>query len=116
MNEVEPLEYVGFRRRALAFFLDNLVWLFGVLILLGFVPVDDADDISDEAAAVFLFVVATLWFNYFAFSEWRWGQTIGKNATSQTIASFDSMPVPSQTRMIGASATFGTDCKPISSG
>ena len=34
---------------------------------------------------------------------------MGKNATSQTIASFDSSPVPSQTRIIGASATFGTD-------
>ena len=41
---------------------------------------------------------------------------IGKNATSQTIASLDSMPVPSQTRMIGASATFGTDCSAIRSG
>ena len=60
-----------------------------ILILLGFVPVDDADDISDGAAAVFLFVVATLWFNYFAFSEWRWGQTIGKNATGIEVSSVD---------------------------
>jgi hypothetical protein len=34
---------------------------------------------------------------------------IGKNATSQTIASLDSSPVPSQTRIIGANATLGTD-------
>ena len=36
--------------------------------------------------------------------------TIGKNATRKAIASFDSMPSPNQTRMIGAIATFGTDC------
>ena len=42
--------------------------------------------------------------------------TTGKNATSQAIASLDSMPVPSQTSTIGASATLGTDCSAISSG
>jgi hypothetical protein len=41
---------------------------------------------------------------------------MGKKATSQTIASLDSSPVPSHTRIIGASATFGTDCSAISSG
>ena len=34
---------------------------------------------------------------------------IGKNATSQTMASLDSMPVPNQTSTMGASATLGTD-------
>lgn len=41
---------------------------------------------------------------------------IGKNDTSQTIASLDSIPVPSQIITIGASATFGTDCSATSSG
>ena len=39
-----------------------------------------------------------------------------KNATSQTIASLDSRSVPSQTRIIGANATLGTDCSAIRSG
>jgi membrane protease YdiL (CAAX protease family)/uncharacterized RDD family membrane protein YckC len=75
----EPI-YVGFWRRALAASLDNFVWWIGVLILLGWLPVDVAG-ISDTAAYVGLVVVLSLWFNYFAFCEWRWGQTIGKNAT-----------------------------------
>ena len=42
--------------------------------------------------------------------------TIGKNATSQAIASFDSIPTPSQTRISGASATLGSDWVAINSG
>jgi membrane protease YdiL (CAAX protease family)/uncharacterized RDD family membrane protein YckC len=75
----EPI-YVGFWRRALAASLDNFVWWFGVLLLLGWLPVDVAD-ISNTAAYLGVVVVFSLWFNYFAFCEWRWGQTIGKNAT-----------------------------------
>lgn len=56
------VSYVGFWRRALAAFLDNVVWL------------------------VFY---ASLWFNYFAVCEWRWGQTIGKNATGIEVRSID---------------------------
>ncbi|HEX2360402.1 MAG TPA: CPBP family glutamic-type intramembrane protease [Solirubrobacterales bacterium] len=89
MTDPGAPQYVGLGRRALAFLLDNLVWLLGVVILLGFVPVDDAGEISEGAAAAILFVVATLWFNYFAFAEWRWGQTIGKNATGIEVTSED---------------------------
>jgi uncharacterized RDD family membrane protein YckC len=82
------LEYAGFWRRALAATLDNAVWLFGVLMILGWLPIN-SDDISDEAAYIGVIVVFSAWFNYFAFCEWRWGQTIGKNATGLEVRSLD---------------------------
>ena len=36
-----------------------------------------------------MIVFFSLWFNYFAFCEWRWGQTIGKNATGIEVRSMD---------------------------
>jgi CAAX protease family protein len=82
------LDYAGFWRRALAATLDNAVWFIGVLIILGWLPIDP-DDISNEAAYIGLIVVFSAWFNYFAFCEWRWGQTIGKNATGLEVRSLD---------------------------
>jgi len=80
--------YVGFWRRALAASLDNFVWFFGVLIVLGWLPVDVAN-VSNTAAYLGVVIVFSLWFNYFAICEWRWGQTIGKNATGIEVRSLD---------------------------
>jgi CAAX protease family protein len=80
ISEVTEPIYVGFWRRALAASLDNFVWFVGVLIILGWLPVDVANA-SDTAAYIGVVVVFSAWFNYFAICEWRWGQTIGKNAT-----------------------------------
>ena len=81
-------DYVGFWRRALAATIDNATWLIGFSWLFG-----DAISVvyeeSPEAAGVIVFVYLSLWFNYFAFSEWRWGQTIGKNATGIMVASLE---------------------------
>jgi uncharacterized RDD family membrane protein YckC len=85
------LDYAGFWRRALAAALDNAVWLVGVLMILGWLPVS-TDDISDSAAYIGLLVVFSAWFNYFAFCEWRWGQTIGKNAAGLDVRSLDGAP------------------------
>ena len=84
-------DYAGFWRRALAAALDNTVWLFGVLMILGWLPID-ADQISDAAAYIGVVVVFSAWFNYFAFCEWRWGQTIGKNATGIEVRAIDGAP------------------------
>jgi uncharacterized protein len=84
----ENRDYAGFWRRALAATLDDFVWLFGVLMILGWLPIDVAG-VSDTAAYVGVVVVFSLWFNYFAFCEWRWGQTIGKNATGIEVRSLD---------------------------
>ena len=75
----EPI-YAGFLRRALAASLDNFVWFFVVLFILGWLPVELAR-VSDMAAYGSVVVIFSLWFNYFAICEWRFGQTIGKNAT-----------------------------------
>ncbi len=82
------LEYAGFWRRALASLLDNAVWIvFFFWIYVNAVAV--AFDASDAAGAVSVIVFFSLWFNYFAFCEWRWGQTIGKNATGLEVRSLD---------------------------
>jgi uncharacterized RDD family membrane protein YckC len=80
--------YVGFWRRALAASIDNFTWFFGVLMLLGWLPVNLAN-VSETAAYIGVVVVFSAWFNYFAFCEWRWGQTIGKNATGIEVRSVD---------------------------
>jgi len=71
-----PVEYATFARRLGAALLDSLVWIVGLSFFNPVVLV------SNEAVAGLLaLVILSLWFNYFAFCEWRWGQTIGKNAT-----------------------------------
>ncbi len=85
---MSDLDYAGFWRRALAATLDNAVWFIGVLMILGWLPIDVAE-ISNTAAYIGVVVVFSLWFNYFAFAEWRWGQTIGKNAAGLEVRSID---------------------------
>jgi membrane protease YdiL (CAAX protease family)/uncharacterized RDD family membrane protein YckC len=80
--------YAGFWRRALAAALDNVTWLIAVSWLLGSLPRSVYDD-HPEVIVGLVFVLATLWFNYFAFCEWRWGQTIGKNATGIEVRSLE---------------------------
>lgn len=81
-------EYVGFWRRLLASLIDNATWLIGLSLLLGD-ALGALYDESPEAAGVAVFILLSLWFNYFAFCEWRWGQTIGKNATGIIVTSLD---------------------------
>jgi uncharacterized RDD family membrane protein YckC len=85
------LDYAGFWRRALAASLDNAVWFVGVLMILGWLPIN-TDDVSNSAAYIGVLVVFSAWFNYFAFCEWRWGQTIGKNAAGLAVRSLDGAP------------------------
>jgi uncharacterized protein len=82
------VEYVGFWRRALAALVDNLTWLLGASMLLAYLPGSTWED-QPEVVAVLVFLLLTAWFNYFALTEWRWGQTIGKNATGIEVRSLD---------------------------
>lgn len=82
------LEYAGFWRRALASLLDNAVWIVFFFWIYAYV-VAGAFDASDTAGVVSVIAFFSLWFNYFAFCEWRWGQTIGKNATGLEVRSLD---------------------------
>jgi membrane protease YdiL (CAAX protease family)/uncharacterized RDD family membrane protein YckC len=79
-------DYVTLGRRALAALLDNAVWLFAYLFFFGSI-VAALFDQSLEAGSIALLIYCSLWFNYFAFCEWRWGQTIGKNATRIMVVS-----------------------------
>ncbi|HEX6586790.1 MAG TPA: CPBP family glutamic-type intramembrane protease [Solirubrobacterales bacterium] len=81
-------EYAGFWRRALAATLDNLTWLVGGSMLLGLFPESTWED-EPEVIGVVVLVLLSAWFNYFALTEWRWGQTIGKNATGIEVRSLD---------------------------
>ena len=72
--------YAGFWRRSLAALLDNLVWVLFYLWIYVWI-VGGAFLASDTTGIVALIAFFSLWFNYFAFCELRWGQTIGKNAT-----------------------------------
>jgi len=83
--------YAGFWRRVLAALLDNFVWIVFYFWFYGAI-VAGAYDASPGAGIALLFVYATLWFNYFAFCEWRWGQTIGKNATGIEVRAVDRSP------------------------
>jgi membrane protease YdiL (CAAX protease family) len=85
---MEGKEYAGFWSRALAIFIDNAAWLIVVATILGWLPVNP-DDVSDLAAGIALIVVVSLWFNYFAFCEWRWGHTVGKSAAGIEVRSLD---------------------------
>jgi uncharacterized RDD family membrane protein YckC len=80
--------YAGFWRRSLASLLDNVTWIFFYLWIYVWV-VGGAFLASDTAGIVALLVFFSLWFNYFAVCEWRWGQTIGKNATGIEVRSVD---------------------------
>jgi len=62
--------------------LDNAVWLVALLWIASAIPGPAID--SDAAALLFL-ALLTLWFNYFAFAEWRWGQTVGKSALGMRV-------------------------------
>src|SRR5690242_10266726 len=88
ISEMSDLNYAGFWRRALALTLDNAVWFVGFGMILNYLPIN-LDGISDSAALLGGFVFLSCWFNYFAFAEWRWGQTIGKNATGLEVRSLD---------------------------
>jgi uncharacterized RDD family membrane protein YckC len=83
----EP-NYAGFWRRCLASLLDNLVWVLFYFWIYVWI-VGGAFLAGDTAGIVALLVFFSLWFNYFAICEWRWGQTIGKNATGIEVRSLD---------------------------
>ena len=76
----EPgIEFASFSRRFLAALLDSAVWVIGISwILSSFPPGFFAD--HKVAGGIVVLLLLSAWFNYFAVCEWRFGQTIGKNA------------------------------------
>src|SRR5262245_25965101 len=86
------VEFEGLGRRFLAALVDNATWLIAGLWLLSYIPTDVYDN-DPEVVGVIIFCLLTAWFNYFAVSEWRFGQTIGKNALGARVISVDRTKV-----------------------
>jgi uncharacterized RDD family membrane protein YckC len=82
------MDYASFGRRTLASLLDNVVWIFFYLWIFVWIVLG-AFEASDAAGVAVVIAFFSLWFNYFTFCEWRWGQTIGKNATGIEVRSLD---------------------------
>jgi membrane protease YdiL (CAAX protease family)/uncharacterized RDD family membrane protein YckC len=84
---VEP-EYSALGARTVAALIDNLLWIFGFVFFYGELVAAAAES-SLEAAGVLVVIYLTLWFNYFAYCERRWGQTAGKNAVRLRVTKLD---------------------------
>jgi uncharacterized protein len=91
MNGSEAVEYATLPRRLLAAIIDNVTWFIFFGFFFGDLIAILADE-SPEAAGIVLLVFFSLWFNYFAICEWRWGQTIGKNAVGIEVRAIDRSP------------------------
>jgi hypothetical protein len=84
----EGYAFEGLWRRFVAALIDNSAWLLFFSWYLA--PVGDGIYDADPVAGTIFFVAfASAWFNYFALCEWRWGQTIGKNAMGMRVISID---------------------------
>jgi len=84
----EGYEFEGLWRRFVAALIDNSAWLLAFFWYFG--PIGDEIYNADVLAGTIYFVAfASAWFNYFALCEWRWGQTIGKNAMGMRVISVD---------------------------
>jgi uncharacterized RDD family membrane protein YckC len=80
--------YAGLPPRLLAATIDNVTLFFLPFIFLGGLLVQlAAQDVVVFGISTFVYL--SLWFNYFAFCEWRWGQTVGKNAAAIEVRSLD---------------------------
>lgn len=75
--------------------IDDGLWLAATFLVLSYIPASVYDD-HPEAVGITLVVLASLWLNYFALCESRWGKTIGKHVMGMKVLGGD-----------GATASFG---------
>jgi uncharacterized protein len=73
----QQLTYAGLGQRGLALLIDSVVWLIVISQVAGSIPQDVYEDDPVVVGVVFL-ALFSIAFNYFWFTEWRWGKTIGK--------------------------------------
>jgi membrane protease YdiL (CAAX protease family)/uncharacterized RDD family membrane protein YckC len=90
VNQVGALRipYAGLGQRTLAAFLDNLVWLICVGQIAANIPQQTYEDEPIVVGLIFL-ALFSAWFNYFWFTEWKWGKTIGKAVVSIHVTAED---------------------------
>jgi CAAX protease family protein len=87
-GSVPGVEFAGVGRRLLAAAIDGLFWFIATPFAIGWIPEDWVDS-NSALAALIGFAYLALAFNYFAVCEWRFGQTIGKNATGIRVLRLD---------------------------
>src|SRR5262249_13826396 len=88
-GELSPgVTYAGLGPRLLATAIDNVTFFIVPFVFLGGLLVQLAAQ-NVTVFAVCVFVYLSIWFNYFAFCEWRWGQTVGKTAAAIEVRSLD---------------------------
>jgi membrane protease YdiL (CAAX protease family)/uncharacterized RDD family membrane protein YckC len=88
-TQAPTVVFGGFGRRLGAALLDSVVWLIAIGWITSAFPQDFFDDHTLAAGLIFLGLFSA-WFNYFAIAEWRWGQTIGKNALGLRVVPVDA--------------------------
>ena len=88
-TQASTVVFGGFGRRLGAALLDSVVWLIAIGWITSAFPQDFFDDHKLAAGLIFLGLFSA-WFNYFAIAEWRWGQTIGKNALGLRVVPVDA--------------------------
>jgi membrane protease YdiL (CAAX protease family)/uncharacterized RDD family membrane protein YckC len=74
---VQQVTYAGLGQRGLALLIDSLVWLLIISQVAGSIPENVYDDEPVAVGVIFL-ALFSIAFNYFWFTEWKWGKTIGK--------------------------------------
>jgi membrane protease YdiL (CAAX protease family) len=84
--------YAGFWRRIGAAAIDVTLGFLFFGVLASYVPESFWED-EPGAAGILVLVYLTIWFNYFAIAEWRFGQTFGKVATRIRVVSEDGSPL-----------------------
>jgi membrane protease YdiL (CAAX protease family)/uncharacterized RDD family membrane protein YckC len=78
---VQEVPYARLGQRTLAALLDNLVWLIFLSQIAANIPQQTYEDEPIVVGVIFL-ALFSAWFNYFWFTEWKWGKTIGKAVVS----------------------------------
>ena len=98
MSEPPPVpapepELAGLGRRLLAGALDfGIGWLLIGIAVYAAVPEIETDPLTpsqEESVGIAILIAVSIWVNYMVFSEWRFGQTLGKAALGIRVARLD---------------------------
>jgi uncharacterized protein len=84
----EEVSYASLGQRALAFFLDSIVWLILLGQIAANIPADVYEDAPVAVGVIFLALFSVA-FNYFWFAEWKFGKTLGKAIVSIHVTTED---------------------------
>jgi membrane protease YdiL (CAAX protease family)/uncharacterized RDD family membrane protein YckC len=84
----QEVSYASLGQRALAFFLDSIVWLILLGQIAANIPADVYEDAPVVVGAIFLGLFSVA-FNYFWFAEWKFGKTLGKAIVSIHVTTED---------------------------